>query len=324
MYPVFAAALDEVWAQFGRTFEDELHDTANAQPALFAIEVALYRLAESLGIRPDFLIGHSVGRSPQRTCRGVVAGGRVHARRGAGPLDGRVAGRRRHGRGAGWRGRGRPDVGRGLSIAAVNGPRAVVVSGDLGAIESWLPQWQHRKTTRLAVSHAFHSHLMEPMLAEFRRIVEGLQFHQPQIPIAAGDVTDPEYWVRHVRDAVRFADGIKLLHGQGVTRFLELGPDAVLTAMAAQTLDDDGLAFIPSLRAGRDEPQTFAAFLGQVHLAGIDLDWQAVLPGARQVALPTYAFQHQRYWLTRAVPTTRRPPARADRAPAVGRCHTRR
>ncbi|MEK8104248.1 hypothetical protein NKG94_02210 [Micromonospora sp. M12] len=90
-----------------------------------------------------------------------------------------------------------------------------MVSGDLRATESWLPQWQHRKTTRLAVSHAFHSHLMEPMLAEFRDVVGKLDFHQPQIPIAAGDVTDPEYWVRHVRDAVRFADGIRSLHEQG-------------------------------------------------------------------------------------------------------------
>ncbi|MDG4810890.1 SDR family NAD(P)-dependent oxidoreductase [Micromonospora sp. WMMD1120] len=300
VYPVFKAALDEVWAQFGRSFDGDVDDTADAQPALFAVEVALYRLMESLGVRPDFLIGHSVGEIAAAHVAGVLsladACALVQARgrlMGALPAGGGMV--------AVQAGEDEvtPTLVDGLCIAAVNGPSAVVVSGELAAIEEWLPRWQHRKTTRLAVSHAFHSHLMDPMLDDFRRVVAGLRFDEPRIPIvAAGDVTDPEYWVRHVREAVRFADGVRRLREQGVSRFLELGPDTVLTAMAQQTVDDEGSVFIPALRAQHDEPHTFAAFLGRAHIAGIDLDWAALLPGARRVELPTYAFQHQRYWLT--------------------------
>ncbi|MEU4209611.1 SDR family NAD(P)-dependent oxidoreductase, partial [Streptomyces sp. NPDC026206] len=195
-----------------------------------------------------------------------------------------------------------------LEIAAVNGPRAVVVSGDTQAAEEWLPQWKDVKTTRLRVSHAFHSPRMEPMLEEFRQVAAGLHFNEPQIPIvsnvtgklASSEVTDPEYWVRHVRQAVRFADGIQTLYGLGVRRYLELGPDAVLTAMARQCLDDeDGTVFASALRARRPEAETFAGFLGQAHLAGVGVDWPAYYAGtgAEHVALPTYAFQHERYWL---------------------------
>ncbi|MFL6127672.1 MAG: SDR family NAD(P)-dependent oxidoreductase, partial [Mycobacteriales bacterium] len=192
-----------------------------------------------------------------------------------------------------------------LAIAAVNGPQATVVSGDLDALEDWLPRWQHRKTSRLRVSHAFHSPRMEPMLAEFRTVCERLTFAEPAIPVVSNltgglvstGLTDPDYWVRHVRQPVRFADGVRTLRDQGVTRFLELGPDAVLTAMARQTLDDDGAVFAAALRNRQPEAEAFAGFLGQAHVSGATVDWAAFYPGARRVELPTYAFQRQRYWL---------------------------
>ncbi|MFB6576660.1 SDR family NAD(P)-dependent oxidoreductase [Streptomyces sp. NPDC056402] len=327
-FPRFAEALDDICTELdprvGRSVRDLLtaeegsdeaallNATEYTQVALFAIEVALFRLVESLGIRPDYLIGHSVGEiaaahvagvlSLSDACALVAARGRLMgALPGGGAMvavqadEAEVTASL-----AGFDGR--------LEIAAVNGPRAVVVSGDADAAEEWLPQWKDRKTTRLRVSHAFHSPHMEPMLDEFRRVAQGLRFNEPQIPIVSNvtgelvssEVTDPEYWVRHVRQAVRFADGIRALHALGVRRFLELGPDGVLTAMARQCLEDaTDVVLTAALRARHPEAETFAGFLGQAHIAGVGVDWPAFYAGtgAEQVALPTYAFQRERYWL---------------------------
>jgi pimaricinolide synthase PimS1 len=327
-HPVFAAALDELDAELnpllGRSLREllatedgTLDSTEFTQAALFAVEVALFRLVESLGMRADFLIGHSVGEiaaahvagvlSLADACALVIARGRLM---GALPAGGGMAAVQAEESEVaesllGYEGR--------LEIAAVNGPRSVVVSGDLDALDEWLPQWQDRKTTRLRVSHAFHSPRMEPMLAEFRKVAEGLTYRDPQIAVVSNvtgkvvssELSDPAYWVDHVRQAVRFHDGIRTLHQAGVTRYFELGPDAVLTAMARQTLDEDGLVFAPALRARQSEGETFAAFLGQAHIAGTAVDWKAYYEGtgARRVQLPTYAFQRDHYWLTPAPAT---------------------
>ncbi|MFE2562171.1 SDR family NAD(P)-dependent oxidoreductase, partial [Streptomyces sp. NPDC059352] len=329
-YPVFATALDEVCAELDPLLDRPLREllaapdaTLNAteytQTSLFAIEVALFRLVESLGIRADYLIGHSVGEIAAAHVAGVLsltdACTLVTAR-------GRLMGNLPDGGGmaaiqadesevtealAGYEGR--------LEIAAVNGPRSIVVSGDLDALDTWLPHWDKlgRKTTRLRVSHAFHSPRMEPMLAEFRKIAEGLTFHPPRTAVVSnvtgdlvtGELTDPGYWVQHVRNAVRFHDGIRTLHHQGVTRYLELGPDAILTALTRHILEDEdesNLVLSPTLRARQPEPGTFAAFLGHAHTAGIPIDWHTYYAdtGARHIDLPTYAFQHEHYWLSPA------------------------
>ncbi|MEU0398508.1 SDR family NAD(P)-dependent oxidoreductase [Streptomyces sp. NPDC006208] len=330
-FPGFAEALDVVCAGLdpllGRSVRELLEAeegsdeaalldaTQFTQAALFAVEVALFRLAESLGVRADCLIGHSVGEiaaahvagvlSLADACALVVARGRLM---GALPEGGAmVAVQATEDEVArsltGFEGR--------LEIAAVNGPRAVVVSGDADAVEEWLPAWQGRKTTRLRVSHAFHSPRMEPMLAEFEQVARGLSYSSPRIAIVSNvtgalvsdELTDPSYWVRHVRQAVRFADGVTSLWELGVRRFLELGPDGVLTAMARQTLeelDETGDAVLmPALRAKQAEAATFAAFLARAHAAGVNVDWSAFFAdsGAQRVELPTYAFQRERYWL---------------------------
>ncbi|MFI6039972.1 SDR family NAD(P)-dependent oxidoreductase, partial [Streptomyces sp. NPDC051315] len=161
----------------------------------------------------------------------------------------------------------------------------------------------------MRVSHAFHSPLMEPMLADFRQVAEGIAYAPaPSIPVvsnvsgrvaADGELTTAEYWVRHVREAVRFADGITSLVGEGVTRFVELGPDATLTALARNCLPDtDGLLFVPTLRKHRDEAHTAVSALASLHTTGLTVDWNALLPGPHPVVeLPTYAFERHRYWL---------------------------
>ena len=329
-YPRFAAALDEVCAELeprlgmsllGRSMRDllaaggaELDRTELTQPALFAVEVALYRLVESLGMRPDYLIGHSVGElaaahvagvlSLPDACALVVARGRLM---GALPAGGGMAAVQAT----------EGEVAAALlthearlSIAALNGPRSVVVSGDLDALDEWLPQWEAlgRKVSRLRVSHAFHSHRMDPMLAQFRAVAEGLTFREPRIPVVsnvtgkvvAAQLTDPDYWVDHVRQPVRFVDGVRFLRGEGVRRFLELGPDAVLSPLTRQSIDDDAVLIAAALRARQPETETFAGFLGQAQLAGVPVDWAACYDGsgAHRVDLPTYAFQRQRYWVS--------------------------
>ncbi|MBX7475409.1 polyketide synthase dehydratase domain-containing protein, partial [Streptomyces sp. MAG02] len=194
-----------------------------------------------------------------------------------------------------------------VSIAAVNGPAAVVVSGVEAEGASIQAHFEGvgRRVTRLRVSHAFHSPLMDPMLDGFRAVVADLSYGEPVIPIVStltglpvgeGEMADPDYWVRHVREPVRFADAVKTLAGQGVTTYLEIGPDAVLTAMGQRCVE--GAVFVPVLRRGRPEGVEAVSALSAVAVRGGTVDWAAFYAGtgARRVDLPTYAFQRQRYW----------------------------
>nr|WP_263164116.1 type I polyketide synthase [Streptomyces sp. SCSIO ZS0520] len=317
--PVFAAAFDEVCAGFGADFRErvfaaeggELDRTGLTQPALFAIEVALFRLVESFGVRADFLAGHSIGElaaahvagvlSLEDACTLVAARGRLMEAlpEGGAMVSVRASEDEVRSRIGEFEGR--------VDIAAVNGPESVVVSGDEAAVlelAEALAESGH-KTKRLRVSHAFHSPLMEPMLEEFRRVASGLAYGSPSIPVVSnltGELVtafDAAYWVEHVRHAVRFADAIGFLAAEGVTRFVELGPDGVLSAMARDCLPEtfDGL-LVPVLRKDRPEAETFLGALGEAWTKGIRPDWAALTAGqaARPVELPTYAFQRLRYW----------------------------
>ncbi|MEO6082235.1 MAG: acyltransferase domain-containing protein [Umezawaea sp.] len=283
----------------------DVDETGRAQPELFVLEVALYRQLEAWGVRPDFLIGHSVGEVAAAHVAGVLS------LRDAGTL---VSARGRlmqalPGGGAMLSVRATEDDVReilsdGVDIAAVNGPASTVISGGADAVEAAAELAQRRgwKTKRLRVSHAFHSADLDPMLDEFRQVVSGLSFAEPKVPVVSNLTGAPvrydaEYWVRHVREGVRFLDGVRWLHAAGVRRFVEVGPDAVLTPMAGECLTDAKPALIPVLRRDWDETRSLLTAVAQVHAHHGDVDWPAVLPSARRIALPTYSFDRERYWL---------------------------
>ncbi|WP_158711124.1 type I polyketide synthase, partial [Streptomyces albus] len=335
-YPVFAAAFDEADAHFDGLLERPLRDvlwaapgsagaalldrTAFTQPALFTVSVALYRLFEHWGVVPGALIGHSVGEIAAAHAAGVLSlpdACALVAARGA------LMGRLPEG-GAMTAVQAAPDEvepllrGTGVSLAAVNGPGATVVSGDEDAVAAVAAHWasRGRRTKRLPVSHAFHSVRMEPMLDAFRAVAGRLAFRAPAIPVisnvtgrVAREIDTPDHWVRQIRETVRFHDGLLTLRDMGCTTYLEMGPDAVLTSLARDSLaGTEGLACVPALRRGRPEAVSAVAALATAHAQGSDVDWQAVFPGGRRVPLPTTAFRRRSHWPA-AAPEPARPGA---------------
>ncbi|MFF5010599.1 type I polyketide synthase, partial [Streptomyces phaeochromogenes] len=343
LHPVFAASFDETCALLDErlaayvdrplrdvVFPDTpeqgalLDETVYTQSALFALEVALFRLFEQWGVRPDVLMGHSIGEvvaahvsgmlSLADACTLVAArGGLMQSCSGGDgvmvaleateedvrPLLDGAAGR--------------------VSVAAVNGPRAVVISGDEDVamdIAARLRTGGHR-TKRLAVSCASHSPHMDPVLDEFRSVLESLTYRAPRIPIVstltgrladASELGSPEHWVRHLRNAVQFAAGMRTLEEQKVTTYVELGPDGVLCTLGRSCVE--GAAFATALRGDHSEERTVLTALGTPYVNGAPTDWSGTLPATtpRRVVLPTYAFQRQRHWLEpQPLETPRRP-----------------
>ncbi|OLF05410.1 hypothetical protein BLA60_36325 [Actinophytocola xinjiangensis] len=297
-FPVFADAFDEVADVLDARMAGALRDvmwgvdaealnrTGWAQPALFAFEVALYRLVESLGVRPDVLVGHSVGEiaaahvagvfSLDDACSLVAARARLME---ALPEGGAMVAIRT------------ADVvlTDGVSVAAVNGPDNVVLSGVESEV---LAAVEGLEFTRLRVSHAFHSPLMDPMLADFRAAIAGISFAEPTIALTK-DVGSVDYWVNQVRDTVRFADDVA---ATGADTFLELGPDSTLSALV------DG---IPLLRRDRDDQVAFLTGLARLYVTGVPVAWATLFTGVPGATLPGYPFERTRYWPT--LPTTEQP-----------------
>ncbi|MFI1018415.1 type I polyketide synthase, partial [Streptomyces sp. NPDC020965] len=331
-FPVFASALDEVCVQLDAHLERPLREvlfaepdteaaalldeTAFTQAALFAIEVALYRLVESWSLTPDYLLGHSIGGlaaayvagvlSLEDAAEVVVARGRLMQ---ALPKGGAMVSLQASEDELVESLQLLVDDKERVSVAAVNGPDTVVISGDDEMVTEVAGYWlvQDRKVKRLKVSHAFHSVLMEPMLAEFEQVLSRVTLNPPRIPVISDSTglpltpeqaTSPAYWTAHVRNPVLFHQAITHLTGQGVKSFLELGPDGVLSAMTRTSLaDDSDITVVPLLRRDREESEAALTALAELYVNGVAVDWTVLLDGARPVALPTYAFQHQRFWL---------------------------
>ncbi|MEU0135859.1 type I polyketide synthase, partial [Streptomyces sp. NPDC006296] len=323
-FAAFAEAFDAVCAELdpllGRTLRDIVWSDADllgrtryTQAGLFALETALFRLMESFGVRPTHLIGHSIGEVTAAHVAGVLSLSDACAL---------VAARGRLMQAA-------PDGGAmvavnaaetevrsllpasGVSVAAVNGPASVVISGDTDQVLALAESFRAEgvKTRRLKVSHAFHSHHLDGILDDFTDALRGLAFHAPRIPVisnltgrpATGEqLSDPGHWARQIRGTVRFADGIRTLHDAGVSRYVELGPEPVLTGMARETLAGQSPAAVSTLRTGRAEVRTLLRALGTLHTTGAGVDWTPLLGAGRRTTLPTYAFQRRRHWIGEA------------------------
>lgn len=329
--PVFRAALDEC-AQFvdkhlGQSLldlifngpESQVNNTRFTQPVLFALEYALARMWQSWGVEPDFVMGHSVGEYVAVVVAGVMTletGLELIAERGrlmsALPLGGQMA--------AVFAEEQlvseviAPYITQ-LSIAAVNAPDEIVISGVGEAVEAAISEFTQRgiKTRRLTVSHAFHSPLMEPMLKAFQDVVSKAKLNKPRIKIisnltgaqAGSEITTPAYWVRHVREAVRFADSVAALHEAGCRIYLEVGPKPTLTGLGQRCVPDGQGVWLPTLREGREDWNVALNSLGRLYVEGVNIRWDGFDTGypRTKVHLPvTYPFQRARYWVDTAKP----------------------
>jgi len=285
-----------------------LQSTEFAQSALFAVEVALAELLGHWGVLPDVVTGHSVGEIAAAYVAGVLSladAAKVVAGRGrlmaalpaggamvaAGASEAEVS----------------PSLTAEVNLAAVNGPDAVVISGPDAAVTGVADELarQGRRVHRLAVSHAFHSALMEPMLEEFAQLVAAVSAAPPRIALvsnltgqlAGPGYGSPEYWVEHVRRPVRFADGVRTAESLGARAFVEVGPGRGLSAAVGQSLTTEQATSVVTLAKDCPEAESALAALGRLFTIGVAVDWAAAVGGGHRVDLPTYGFVRQRFWL---------------------------
>ncbi|MFI0901315.1 SDR family NAD(P)-dependent oxidoreductase [Streptomyces sp. NPDC020983] len=336
-FPVFASALDEVVDALDANLERPLAEllfapkgtpeaavlqdrTEFTQPALFAVEVALYRLVESFGLRPDHLLGHSFGELAAAHVAGILtlpdaarlitARGRSMAALPPGVMVQIQAGVDEI----------EPTLEPGVSIAAVNAPAATVVSGTAEAVERVVAAWRERgrRSVRLRNRHAFHSAELDGRLGEYAAVAAEITYHRPAIPLmsnvtgapaTADDLRSADYWMRHARGAVRFLPCVTALAEAGARTFVEIGPGRALTTLTAQSIPTP-VTGIPLLRRDRPEAATLVQALAELTAEGLPVDWRAVFgqpPAGPLPELPTYAFDRRRYWLRSAPPVTAGP-----------------
>ena len=292
-----------------------IDETVYTQPALFALEYALFQLWRSWGLEPDVVLGHSVGEYVAACVAGVFGleeGLKLIAERGrlmqALPRNGAMVAVRANA--ARVLAAIEPHASS-VSIASFNGPNRIVIAGEhqaIGAVVAVLTA-QGVETKQLVVSHAFHSQLMDPMLSTFERIAEKVAMSAPRIALmsnvsgsqAGGELTTPSYWRRQVREPVRFAQGMATMVAQGCEIFVEIGPHPTLLGMGADCVPEGKGTWLPSLRKGKEDWRVLLESLGRLHVRGVGVDWKGFDAPyqRRRVPLPTYPFQRQRYWVER-------------------------
>lgn len=307
----------------------KIDQTSYTQPALFAIEYALAELWRSWGIQPTVVMGHSVGEYVAACVAGVFSledGLKLIAERGrlmqalpaGGEMVAIMADEERVVEAI------QPYADQ-VTIAAINGPRNVVISG-VGTIVQQIVNdlaAEGIKSRQLTVSHAFHSPLMEPMLAEFEQVAATVEYSAPRLKLVSNvtgqvargsSVANAEYWRRHVRESVQFAAAMKTLNRQGIDLFLEIGPSPVLLGMGQRCLPEEAgqmKLWLPSLRKGRDDWQQMFQSLAEMYVYGVDVDWNGFerdyRAARRRLRLPRTPFDRKRYWVdtTSALPKQR-------------------
>ncbi|MBP0042085.1 MAG: acyltransferase domain-containing protein, partial [Roseofilum sp. SBFL] len=302
--------LEVIYSQSNASLLDQ---TAYTQPALFSLEYALAKLWESWGIKPNAVMGHSVGEyvaacvaevfSLEEGLKLIAMRGRLMQQLPSGGEMVSLLASESQVREAIAQSNSQ------VTIAAINGPESIVISGESAAIATLCRQLETEgvKTKPLQVSHAFHSPLMEPMLPEFEAVAREVTYSQPQIPLISNvtgekigaEIATPDYWVRHIRQPVRFAQSMKTLREEGYQIFLEIGPKPVLLGMGRQCIPEDIGIWLPSLRPGVDEWQQILSSLGTLYVQGAKVDWSGFDRdySHQKIELPTYPFQRERYWV---------------------------
>ncbi|WP_328710211.1 type I polyketide synthase [Microbispora hainanensis] len=333
-YPAFATTLDhtiELLDQhlaghapvplrevlLGDTDPTLLDQTLYTQPALFALQTALTHLLATWGITPTAVAGHSIGAIAAAHTAGILTlphaaalvatrarlmhtlppGGAMTAINA--PADHITPQLTPHHNT--------------VTIAALNTPTSTVISGDTHTITHLTQHFRDHgyKVRPLTVSHAFHSPHMNPILEEFEHAVAELSLTPPTGPVipfvsdltgqiaTPTDLTDPSYWTRHLRNPVRFTDATTTLHDNGITTFIEIGPDGVLSGLIRETLDHEpDLIAVPVLRRDHPEPHTAVTAAAHAHTHGTPVDWTPLHRHATTIDLPTYAFQRRRHWVS--------------------------
>ncbi|MEV4727829.1 beta-ketoacyl synthase N-terminal-like domain-containing protein, partial [Micromonospora humida] len=287
-----------------------LHQTRYAQPALFALQTALHALLTHHNIHPDYLIGHSVGEIAAAHAAGILTlpdactlvAARGHHMQNATPGGAMLATNLTETQATQWL----TQYPHQLTIAAINSPHHLVISGDHDAIEHLTHQLHthHHKTTRLNVSHAFHSHHMDPILDAFHTTATTLTYHQPHTPILSTltgqpadphHITTPEYWTHHIRQPVRYHHALTHLTTTP-THHIELGPDTTLTTTAPHT-HTTGHTFTPTLHPKHPEHHTLTTAIATHHTTHTTPPTPTTGHTPTHTTLPTHAFQHHHYWL---------------------------
>ena len=293
--------------------DDLLDQTKYTQPALFAIEYALFELWKSWGVEPDVVMGHSVGEYVAATVAGVFSledGLKLVAERARLmqqlPQNGAMV--------AVFAQQSQVEAaiepyGREIAIAAINGVKNIVISGNDEQIEKVIATLaaEEIETRRLKVSHAFHSPLIESMLDEFEQTASQIDFQAPRIPLVSnltgqimpsGYVPDASYWRKHAREAVNFLGGLNTLLAKGYDLFVEVGPKPVLSSLGKRHRQEIKTTWLPSLAAKKDDWQVLLASLSSLYVQGVEPNWLGFESdySRSRLSLPTYPFQRQPYW----------------------------